>query len=143
MAGRFEPITIYYTATGEIKSTSEKEYGVAPTLNAGEAYVNGTYDPDDFYIALPSLTPTARPSLLDLEDEETVNISVSAGVNQTIVSNMPIGTIVNGPMATYAVTTVVENLQVLAERSGEFPFEVLAPFPYKPLAFTLVIDDAN
>lgn len=143
MTGRYTPITIYFTATGEIKGGAEKDNGVAPAMNAGEAYVDGYYDGDFYYIALPSLTPTLRPVLLELADDDTYTISVSVGVNQTIITNMPIGTIVNGPDNFYGVTTIVENLQVRAERGGQFPFEIIAPFPNKDLAFTLVVDDAS
>jgi len=138
-----EPISIYFTATGEIKGNAYKEDGVPPTLNAGEAYVNGYYDRDFWYIVLPGIVPTERPVLIDLADDDTYTISISVGVNQTIVSNMPIGTIVNGPENFYGVAASVENLQVRAERGGEFPFELIPPFPYRDQDFTLVIDDAS
>ena len=138
-----DPITIYFTATGEIKGNAYKDNGVAPAMEPGEAYVDGYYDRDDYYIMLPSLTPTPRPYLIELADDDTYTISISVGVNQTIISNMPIGTIVNGPDNFYGVTTIVENLQVRAERGGEFPFEIIPPHPYRDQEFTLVIDDAS
>lgn len=142
MANSYEPVTVYVTATGQVAYTSFRVDGVNPTLDVGQSLIDGQYEADDFYI--PSGTPTARPVLLAGDDDGAeINIDLSVGVNQTIISGLPSGTVVSTDDDFYAVTSGIENLQVRAERGGEFAFELVPPFPYKPLTFTLVVSNAS
>lgn len=142
MANNLEPVTTYHTATGKILLVTYRVDGVNPTLGVGESLIDGHYDGDEMYIS--SGVPTFRPTLLEITDgSNEVHIDLQVGVNQTIISNMPVGTIVSTEDDFYDVTTVVENLDIRAERMGEFDFEIIPPFPYIALNFTVVISDAG
>lgn len=137
MAGRFEAVTIYLTATGEIVGTGYKENGVYGAIDAGKAYVDGLYEPDDTWIN--GTTPTDRPALID--DEDTIFLETSASA-QTLIASIPIGTVVvsEGFVATAATA---QALNIVAARAGEWEITVTPPFPSKKLTLTVFASNAN
>lgn len=141
MAYNSEAVTVYLSATGEVSYLAYRTDGVNPTLVGGEALVDGHWPWADYYI--PSGVPTLRPTVLDDDPENAIiDLEVSAGVNQTIIASLPSGTTVDTD-GFHGVTSTTEALQIRAERDGTFDIDIEPPFPYKPIALTLVITDVD
>lgn len=137
MAGRYEPITIYLTATGEIVGPSYKENGVVPALEPGQAAIDGGWDADEYWVS----GGVATPRTVLIEDGALVELEVSVSP-QTVIASLPAGTEVSAD-GFYGVTSSAEPLTVLAGRAGEFEIEIIPPFPALPSAFILVVSHAD
>jgi hypothetical protein len=130
-------ITIYQPSTGRILRNVECPPDIILLqVQPGEAYIDGTYDGDDYYMV--GTTPTIRPSFTPL----TTRSITANGTDSAYMGDVPSGSfvsIITPPSADNIIDdNVTLNISLSSIVEGNHDF-LIDNWPYKEYSATIVV----